>query len=182
MDLLTLSGSLRTDSINTRLLSVIEALARGDGHRVDRFDRMATLPPFNEDDEERPAPAVAHIRERLLAADAVVIATPEYSGSIPGHLKNLLDWAARPHASCAFLNVPVAVVSASPGSYGAAWGREHTEHVLGRMGARVLPTRFGLARVDAGMEGDLRIDEADRDRLRASLRDLAALSQHVPVS
>lgn len=183
MNLLTISGSLRTGSVNTRLLDHLEELARDEGHQVCRFDRAADIPPFNEDHESRPHAAVDGLPALLHSADAVLIATPEYSGSIPGQLKNLLDWAARPEGCSAFLDRPAAVVSASPSAYGAAWAREMTEHVLTQMGARVLPAHWSLAHADrdAAQRMDPLINDAASDQLRAIISDLAAIVVGAPV-
>lgn len=176
MNLVTISGSLRAGSVNTRMLDYIETLARVKGHRVRRFDRIADVPPFNEDHESRPPEGVGHLRTVVHKAEAVLIATPEYSGSIPGQLKNLLDWAARPQGCSAFLDRPTAVVSASPSAYGAARARQATEHVLTQMGARVLITGWGLPHADrdASQRIDSLIDDADLNHLTAVISNLAA--------
>lgn len=144
MKLLTISGSLRAHSFNTRLLAHTEGLAREVGHRVRRFDRVGDIPPFDEDREQQPIGLVEDLRAEVRRCDAVLIATPEYSGSIPGQLKNVLDWAARPAGQSPFIDLPVTVISASPSQYGGAWARQTTEHVLTRMGAAVLTTGWGL--------------------------------------
>lgn len=181
MKLLTISGSLRTASVNARLLGHAEDLARDDGHRISRFGRTADIPPFNEDHEPRPHAAVGHLRARIQAADAILIATPEYSGSIPGQLKNLLDWAARPAGSSVFLDRPTAVIGASPSPYGAAWARQATEHVLTQMGARVLVTGWGLPNADcAAIGGAPLLDSDAEDRLREIIRRLASITDRHP--
>ncbi|MFP5020423.1 NADPH-dependent FMN reductase [Pseudonocardia phyllosphaerae] len=179
MRLLTISGSLRSGSINTRLLGHAETLAREDGHKVRRFDRLADIPPFNEDHEPRPHAAVRDLRASVREADAVLITTPEYSGSVPGQLKNLLDWAARPDGDSVFLSLPTAVISASPSAYGAAWARETTERVLTRMGAQVLSTGWGLPHVDRA-HGDAvpLIDLQAQGQLRAIIRRLTSIAHH----
>ena len=100
MEILGLSGSLRRDSHNTRLLAGTRELL-APGTRLVIFDQLAAIPPYSEDLEaEQPTPpAVAALKAAIERADALLIATPEYNGSIPGQLKNALDWASRPVAS-----------------------------------------------------------------------------------
>lgn len=174
MNLLTISGSLRTDSFNTQLLTHTEDLARGLGHQVHRFDRVSEIPPFNEDHERRPVGVVEDLRAEVRHSDAVLIATPEYSGSIPGQLKNLLDWAARPAGECVFIDLPVAAVSASPSEFGAAWARETTEHILTQMGATVLSTGWGLSLVhQRAADNTGFIDDDAENQLRTIIGRLA---------
>jgi chromate reductase, NAD(P)H dehydrogenase (quinone) len=117
---LGLCGSLRRDSYNRRLLEAAAAgLPRGVTFEV--YEGLADVPPYNEDcDEDDSVPeAVRALREEIAAADAVLIATPEYNASVPGHLKNALDWASRPFPDNALRGKPVAVVGASTGLFGA---------------------------------------------------------------
>ena len=120
---LGISGSLRRDSFNTRLLA---AAADGlpDDVELVRWDGLADVPPFDEDAEAGPAPAaVADLRAAIADADAVLFATPEYNGSVPGQLKNALDWVSRPYATNPLRNTPAAVVGASTGGFGAVGPR-----------------------------------------------------------
>src|ERR687888_2766578 len=114
-----ISGSLRRDSYNTRLLhSAAELLP--EGVELELWDGLKAVPPYDEDDDVEPAPAaVAALRAVVAGADAVLFATPEYNSSIPGQLKNALDWASRPLATNTFRNKPVAVVGSSTGAFGA---------------------------------------------------------------
>jgi chromate reductase, NAD(P)H dehydrogenase (quinone) len=130
MKVLGISGSLRRDSYNTKLL------------------RAA----FDEDDDVEPMPAaVTALRRAIGAADAVLFATPEYNSSVPGVLKNALDWVSRPVATNTLRNKPVAVIGASTGAFGAVWSQAELRKVLAAIGARVVdaevavghaPTRF----------------------------------------
>jgi chromate reductase len=138
MRILGISGSLRRDSHNTRLLAAAAELLPDDAELV-RWDGLAAVPPFDEDLEVGPVPAaVAELRDALAGADAVLIATPEYNGSVPGQLKNALDWASRPHAQTPLRNLPVAVVGASTGGFGAVWAQADLRRILARIGARVV--------------------------------------------
>ncbi|MCY7304301.1 MAG: NAD(P)H-dependent oxidoreductase [Thermoleophilia bacterium] len=107
---------------------------------------LRDIPPFDEDTVETPSVAVAGLRSAVAGADAVLIATPEYNGSIPGTLKNALDWGSRPGATNAFRGQPVAVIGASPGAFGGVWAHEETRKILGIMGARVVGAGFSLGK------------------------------------
>src|SRR4051794_5210474 len=132
MKVLGLSGSLRRDSYNTALL-------RNAPLELDLWDGLKTIPPYDEDDDVEPAPpAVAQLRAAVAGADAILFATPEYNASIPGQLKNAVDWLSRPRATSVLLNKPVAVVGASTGAFGAVWAQAELRKVLATAGARVV--------------------------------------------
>ncbi len=122
------------------------------------------MPAFDEDEESSPPFAVAGFRSAVAAADAVLIATPEYNGSIPGALKNALDWGSRPQATSAFRGKPVAVIGASPGSFGGVWAHAETRKVLGLMGSRVVDAELRSARPPTDLPQP---DDELRDQLRA---------------
>jgi len=139
MRVLGISGSLRRESYNTALLRHAGELIEAEGAHFEIYDGLRTIPPFDEDDEAEGGPvAVARFRAAVAAADAVFFATPEYNSSIPGALKNALDWLSRPFATNAMRNKPVAVVGASTGMFGAVWAQAELRKVLGTMGARVV--------------------------------------------
>ena len=137
MRILGISGSLRRDSHNTSLLRAA-AMSLPSGVELELFDGLGDLPHYNADIDEDPAPeAVAHLREAIADADGVLIATPEFNGSIPGVLKNALDWASRPFPDNALRGMPVAVVGASTGLFGAVWAQAEVRKVLETIGADV---------------------------------------------
>jgi chromate reductase, NAD(P)H dehydrogenase (quinone) len=136
MKVLGISGSLRRDSFNTRLLQVAASIG-ADDVELELYEGMAAVPPFSQDDEHAPPDAVLDLRARIAAADAVLISTPEYNGSIPGQLKNALDWVSRPRAESPLRGKPTGVVSASTSAYGAMWSQADLRRVLGIIGARV---------------------------------------------
>ncbi|MFE0020328.1 NADPH-dependent FMN reductase [Amycolatopsis sp. NPDC059021] len=146
-DILGISGSLRTRSHNTSLLRAAYRLA-GPGERVELWNGLETIPPFNEDHEHDPGPAVGAMRERVTRCDAVLIATPEYNTSIPGQLKNALDWLSRPTGRGVLAGKPVAVISASPSAYGARWSQETVHRVLDACGATVIGDPLCVAHCD----------------------------------
>src|SRR5438067_10812763 len=111
------SGSLRKGSFNTSLLRTAAEVAPP-GIEIQPFERIGELPIYNEDlDTDDPAEPVADLRRRIVAADAVLIATPEYNYSIPGGLKNLIDWASRPYPHHSLRRKPVAAMGASVGFF-----------------------------------------------------------------
>lgn len=119
---LAISGSLRDASFNTALIRAAQRLAPA-GLTIDRYDGLGAVPPFNEDIEAQPPAAVVDLRERIAAADALLIATPEYNYGVPGVLKNALDWASRPSFPITswvspLAHKPIAIVGAAPTGMG----------------------------------------------------------------
>ena len=138
MKVLGVSGSLRADSHNTLLLRGAAELLPA-GVELELWHGLRDVPPYDEDSDVEPAPrAVAALRAALAGADAVLFATPEYNSSVPGQLKNALDWASRPLATNVLRNMPVAVVGASTGAFGAVWAQAELRKVLAATGARVV--------------------------------------------
>jgi chromate reductase len=144
MRVLLVSGSLRHGSYNTALLrEAANALPSGVGHVW--LDGIAELPLYGEDaDGERAPAAVERLRRTIAAADAVLIATPEYNGSTPGGLKNAVDWASRPFPLNAWRVKPVAVIGASTGIFGAVWAQAHLRKSLALAGARVVDAELAV--------------------------------------
>jgi chromate reductase len=144
---LTISGSLRRDSYNRRLL--LEAADHAPaGVALHEWAALHAVPAYDEDLESDPTPeAVADLREAIQAADAVLIATPEYNGSVPGALKNALDWASRPYKTNALRGKPVAVLGASPSPRGAQAAQDDLRRILGVIGADVVESGLAVASV-----------------------------------
>jgi chromate reductase, NAD(P)H dehydrogenase (quinone) len=134
--ILGISGSLRRSSANTAVLRTIqEALTTAD---MDIFD-LSEIPAYNEDTDGDAAPAaVRALRERLAAADAVILASPEYNHGMSGVLKNALDWASRPHGASALKNKPVLNITASPAFTGGVRAHQQMNETLVSMGARTI--------------------------------------------
>jgi chromate reductase len=125
------------------------------GVELETYDGMRELPPYDPDRDIEPAhPAVARLREAIAAADGVMIATPEYNGSIPGQLKNALDWASRPFPDNVLQGKPVAVVGASIGLFGAVWAQAEVRKVLGIIGADVINLELPVGQADAAFGND----------------------------
>jgi len=167
MNILILVGSLRADSWTAQLTdSVAELLPADVSSRV--YADLAGLPHYDQDlDTDQPPAEVVAFREAVAAADGLVVATPEYNGSLPGVLKNAIDWASRPRGSAALTDKPVAVVSVSPSPRGAQWAREDAVRILGVAGAQPLENSVGVATVHAavvdGYFTDFRVEKALTD-------------------
>jgi chromate reductase len=159
MRVLAVSGSLRRGSYNSALLA--DAAAEGGSSTEFVFwNRLDTIPAYDED--VRPEPAgVALFRELLVRADAVIFATPEYNGSVPGALKNALDWISRPLAVNPLRGKPVAVVGASQGAFGAVWAQAELRKILRALGAGVIDRELaiGYAQHAFSTDGRLRAPE-----------------------
>lgn len=163
MRVVALSGSLRNGSHNTRLLHV--AIGRlPAGSDVEIWAELGEVPAFDEDAEHPTPPAVERLKSVMSRADAVLIATPEYNGSIPGTLKNALDWVSRPYAENPLMNKPAAVMGTSTGLFGAAWAQADLRRVLKTIGARVIDSEVVVPTADHAFAGDaLRLADADLD-------------------
>lgn len=135
MRILAISGSLRRDSHNTAILRAAARLLPS-GVELELYDGLKGVPAYDEDEPERPE-CVQRLWDAVERSDAVLISTPEYNSSIPGHLKNALDWLSRPLLESPLRNKPAAVVGASTGMFGAVWAQAETRKVLKAIGARV---------------------------------------------
>jgi chromate reductase len=132
MKVLGISGSLRKDSHNTELLRAAATLLPS-GVEFELYESLRDIPPYDDDlRDEGPHPAVEDLKRRIADADAVLFATPEYNHSIPGQLKNAIDWVSRPLADNPLWDKPVAVIGASTGMFGAVWAQAELRKVLGQ--------------------------------------------------
>src|SRR5437762_2722214 len=165
---------IRRDSHNARL---IRAAAEVAGHDVELalFAALKDVPPFDEDDEAHPRPAsVARLNETIANADAVLFSTPEYNASIPGQLKNAIDWVSRPVATNVLRNKPVAVVGASTGGFGAVWAQAELRKVLATLGARVLDVELPVPHAHTRFDQAGLTDDGIRTSLAEAVEVLAA--------
>jgi chromate reductase, NAD(P)H dehydrogenase (quinone) len=175
MKVLALSGSLRHESFNTALARAARELAPG-GVEVEIYDGLGLLPHYDQDldheDVETPGP-VADLRRRIEDADALLVITPEYNGTITSVLKNAIDWGSARHRGSWLRNKTVAVAGATTGQYGAIWAQQDLKRVLGIAGARVvggeLPVSSAHEKFDA--HGNL-VDPLVAERLREHLATL----------
>jgi chromate reductase, NAD(P)H dehydrogenase (quinone) len=177
MDILMLVGSLRADSW-TAALTRAAAQLLPEGARAEVYDGLADLPHYDQDlDSDQPVTSVAAFREAVRRADAILVATPEYNGSLPGVLKNAIDWASRPRGAAAIGGKPVAVMSVSPSPRGAQWAREEAEKVLRVAGAAPLEQSLGVPAVHE-IVIDGRLVDPDVERaLRSLMADLVAAEE-----
>jgi chromate reductase len=173
MRILGIAGSLRRGSHNRRLLR-----AAGDalppGAVLVEWDGLGDLPAFDEDLELDPPPAVQDFLDAIDEADALLIATPEYNASLPGALKNALDWASRPFPDNVLRDKPSAVIGASTGLFGAVWAQAEVRKVLKTGGAHVLEDELPVGMADSAFtEGGALADPELAARLADVVSDLA---------
>jgi chromate reductase, NAD(P)H dehydrogenase (quinone) len=154
MRLVAIGGSLRKGSYNRALLEAAAA-ERPPGVEVDWWDGLEFVPAYSEDLDGSSTPfAVAELRRTLACADAVLIATPEYNASIPGALKNALDWASRPFPDDCLRGEPTAVIGASTGLFGAVWAQAELRKVLNTIGAAILDAELAVPTAHAAFCSD----------------------------
>jgi chromate reductase, NAD(P)H dehydrogenase (quinone) len=180
MRILAVSGSLRESSFNTGLLrAALEAAP--DGVELELWEGLGELPLYDEDLEADTPESVRRLREDWAGADAILFATPEYNGSIPGGLKNAIDWASRPKLEAVLRNKTVAVVGASTGQFGALWAQQDLKRILGIAGARVAGTEIPVARAHERFDNEGRLlDSEVFAQLRLHLTTLASEAVAVP--
>jgi chromate reductase len=178
MRVLGISGSLRAGSHNTALLRAAGARLPDDVE-FELYEGLEALPPYNEDrDTDEPPAEVTRLRRAIAEADALLVATPEYNTTMPGQLKQVVDWASRPYGpSAALYGKPVAIMGASVTDYGAMWAQDHLRKALGLAGARVTPDDLPVGRVAEKLDeaGQL-TDPETIERLDEALA--ALLNQH----
>jgi chromate reductase len=172
--ILGISGSLRRGSHNTSLLqAAADLLPPGVELRV--YESLRDLPLYDPDlDTELSPSEVTRLRQAIKSADGVLIATPEYNGSIPGALKNALDWASRPFPDNSLRGKPVAVIGASTGLFGAVWSQAETRKVLGVIGADVIDQEVAVGQADTAFARDGDLVEPEQRALVAQLVSVLA--------
>ena len=168
--ILAVSGSLRAESYNTKLLAEAAAVAPV-GAKLVPWGDLASIPAFSEDNENDAGAAVHALRAAIAEAGAVLIATPEYNGSLPGQLKNALDWASRPFPDNVLRDKPVAVIGASPSPGGTARAQADARKVLTAIGAQVLDAEVLVPHAYRQFDSTGRLVDAD---LRHQLERLVA--------
>jgi chromate reductase len=177
--ILGFAGSLRKESYNKSLLRAALELVPKDAE-LEPFD-LEGIPPFNQDLENQPAEKVKEFKTKIRAADAILIVTPEYNYSIPGVLKNAIDWASRPYGDNAFEHKPVAIMGASIGAMGTARAQYHLRQCF------VFLTCFALnqpevmvpfAQEKIDKEGKL-TDQKTRDKIRELLESLVSWTRRL---
>jgi chromate reductase len=172
--ILGFAGSLRKNSFNKSLLRAAVELCP-ENAKLEIFD-LEGIPPFNQDFENQPPEDVRNFKEKIRAADAVLISTPEYNYSIPGVLKNAIDWASRPYTDNAFEDKPVAVMSASTGMLGGSRAQYHLRQTF--VFLSMYPINYPevivpFAKEKIDKDGKL-TDEKTREKIRELLESLIA--------
>ena len=164
MRVLGISGSLRSDSLNRRLLRAA-AHQLPSGVELVELDPaiLKSVPHYDQDDDhDEVAVEVTALREAIAGADAILFATPEYNGSVPGSLKNAIDWASRPREDAPLSGKPVAVVGASPGMFGAVWAQGDLRRILGIAGARVIDRELPIPNAHEAFDENHRLMEDEQ--------------------
>jgi chromate reductase len=172
MRILAISGSLRRESHNTTLLRAAAELLPP-GVELVLYDELKAIPPYDDDERHDPAEPVIRLRRAIEDADGVLVSTPEYNHSIPGVLKNALDWMSRPLATSPLRNKPAAVVGASTGMFGAVWAQAEARKVLAAIGARVLDRELPVPSADEQFEAGRLTDEEIEAELVSIVEELA---------
>ena len=178
-NILGIVGSLRSESYNRGAMRAATQLVPP-GARIDVFD-LSGIPGFNEDDEQHPPAKVVELKRRIRAADALLFVTPEYNYSIPGVLKNAIDWASRPYGDNAWHGKPAAIIGASIGGIGTARAQYHLRQVFVLL--NVFPINepevmIGHAAERFDAQGNLR-DEKSKQLIRQLLQNLVDWTQRL---
>jgi chromate reductase len=179
LTILGIAGSLRQGSLNRAALRAAQALAPPDA-RVDVFE-LDGIPLFNQDAEEPAPPRVAELKQKIRAADAILIVTPEYNYSIPGVLKNAIDWASRPYGDSAWEGKPAGIMGASVGTLGTARAQYHLRQVFVFLNMHPLNRpEVMIAQADKRFDtqGNL-TDPSTRDHIRKLLEALVAWTRQL---
>ena len=172
MQILGIAGSLRRGSHNRRVLRAA-AHTLPSGVELVEWDGLADIPAFDEDLETTPPAVVQAFLDEIERADGVLIATPEYNASVPGALKNALDWASRPFPDNVLKAKPMAVVGASTGLFGAVWAQAEVRKALKASGAHVLESELPIGMADGAFSDDDRLQEPElQERLGDLVGDL----------
>jgi chromate reductase len=170
--ILGIAGSLRRNSYNRSLLRAAAELLP-EGATLDVID-LDGIPGFCEDEEKNPPAKVIELKERVRAADAILFATPEYNYSVPGVLKNAIDWASRPYGDSAWLGKPAAIMGATLGTLGTARAQYHLRQIfvfLDMYPINKPEVMIGQAADRFDVQGNL-TDEATKAHVRDLLRNL----------
>ena len=179
VNILGFACSLRKDSYNRSLLQAAVELVPKEA-KLEVFD-LDGIPPFNQDLENQPSEKVKKFKAKIRAADAILIATPEYNYSIPGVLKNAIDCASRPHGDNAFEHKPVAIMGASPGMIGTARAQYHLRQCFVYLTCLALNqpevmVPFAHEKIDRN--GKL-TDQKTREKIRELLESLVAWTKRL---
>jgi chromate reductase len=161
--ILAVAGSLRAGSYNRKLLALLVEQARAQGAEVDVVDLKALALPVYDGDIEAQGlpPAAVDLRERISKAQGLLISSPEYNASIPGGLKNAIDWASRPSTSI-FKGKWAALSGASPGMFGTVRMQPHLRQSLTHLGVNLLPDQFLVSHANEAFTEEGRLKDESR--------------------
>jgi chromate reductase len=182
MKILGIAGSLRRQSYNRAALRAAQQLASQDVI-IETFE-LNGIPGFSEDDEENPPPQVIELKKRIRAADAILFVTPEYNYSVPGVLKNAIDWASRPYGDSAWSGKPAAIMGASLGSLGSARAQYHLRQICVFLDVLVMnrpEVMIANASERFDANGNL-TDEGTREHIRKFIHALASWTKRLQPS
>lgn len=177
--ILGIAGSLRRESYNRAALRAAKQLVP-EGVTLDIFE-LDGIPAFNQDEEKNTPAKVVELKQRIRAADSLLLVTPEYNCSVPGVLKNAIDWATRPYGDSAWSGKPVAIMGASPGMLGTARAQYHLRQIF--VGLNVFPINqpevmIGNAAAKFDVEGRL-TDEPTKKHIRDLLQALTVWTRRI---
>lgn len=180
MRVLAISGSLRSGAFSTRLAKAAAELLPAEAE-LELCDGLGSIPNYDQDVEDAAAPeAVEELRRRIEEADALLMVTPEYNASIPGGLKNAIDWASRPHGESALAGKPAAIISNSPVPFGGVWANQQIRKAFTITGTPTVETELAIGKVDQKVAEDGSItDEPTREQIRSLLAELGELVETV---
>lgn len=179
IQILGFAGSLRRESFNRSALRAAQQLVP-EGATLEIFE-LDGIPAFNQDEEKNPPAQVVQFKKRIRAADALLIVTPEYNHSIPGVLKNAIDWASRPYGEGAWSGKPAAMMGASIGAFGTVHAQNHLRQILSTLNVFLLnqpAVMIGNAAERFDAEGNL-IDDATKDYIRKLLQHLVEWTRRI---
>ncbi len=177
--ILGIAGSLRRESYNRAALRAATRFVP-EGAILETFE-LDGIPVFNQDEEQNPPSKVSELKRRIRAADAVLFATPEYNYSLPGVLKNAIDWASRPYGDSAWNGKPAAIMGASPGATGTARAQYHLRQIfvyLNMLPINVPEVMIGNAGARFDKEGNL-TDEKTKDLIHQLLQNLVEWTRRI---
>ncbi len=179
VSILGIAGSLRRASYNRAALRAATQLVP-EGASIETFE-LDGIPGFNEDDEQQPPAKVLELKKRIRAADAILLVTPEYNYSMPGVLKNAIDWASRPYGDSAWDGKPAAIMGASVGTIGTARAQYHLRQTmvfLNMFPINQPEVMIGNASKRFDAEGNL-TDEKTKEFIRKLLQNLVEWTQRL---
>ena len=179
MLILGIAGSLREGSYNRAALRAAQTLAP-EGVTIETFD-IKGLPGFSQDDETNPPAQVVELKQRIRDADAILLVTPEYNYSVPGVLKNAIDWASRPYGDSAWTRKPVAIMGASVGTLGTARAQYHLRQMfvfLNMFAVNQPEVMISQAHKHFDAEGNL-TDDTAKKLIRQLLEELVMLTKQL---